>query len=77
MKHVLTTIALAISAPLLLAAAAPAQPGNAPSAAPKKFTAEYREPRHLQIYHRVKARKVLEELTEFMSPLQLDHDLSS
>ena len=36
---------------------------------------EYQEPRYLKTYQRLKARQVLEELDELMSPLRLDHDL--
>jgi hypothetical protein len=36
---------------------------------------EYKEPKYLHIYQRVKARRVLEELDQLLSPLKLDHPL--
>ena len=77
MKRVLAAIALAVAipGPIIHPTASEAQqPAAAPQPA-KNFSVEYREPRYLGIYQRVKARKILEELAEFLSPLQLDHDL--
>jgi hypothetical protein len=40
-----------------------------------KISIEYKEPKYLGIYQRVKARRILERLDQLLSPLQLEHPL--
>jgi Putative metallopeptidase len=40
-----------------------------------KISIEYKEPKYLGIYQRVKARKILEGLDQLLSPLRLEHPL--
>lgn len=78
MTRALTAVA-ALSVSLAGLAAYPivsqAQFAQPEAAAAKKFSVEYREPRYLAIYERLKKRKILEELAEFMSPLRLNRNL--
>jgi hypothetical protein len=76
MRRILTATALAMALPGVMfhSTASQAQPAPKPQTT-AKFGVEYREPRYLGIYQRLKARKILEELAEFMSPLQLDRNL--
>jgi len=79
MKCFLSAIAVGLlitvgAMPHVRAANAQASPTGQPQAG-KSFSIEYREPRYLGIYQRVKTRKVLEEFAEFISPLRLDHEL--
>jgi hypothetical protein len=85
MKRALTAIVMSMSMSVFAAyptgsQAQLAQPEASPAKQPeasagKKFSVEYREPRYQKIYERVKQRKILEELAEFMSPLRLKNDL--
>jgi hypothetical protein len=65
--------ALAIAAAVMTAQAAAAQ---SPELHNPDITVRYEEPRYLQVYQRVKARKVLERLDQLLSPLKLDHPLT-
>jgi hypothetical protein len=64
--------ALVLTAAVLIAPPAMAQPVQLHN---PKISVEYQEPRYLQIYQRLKARKVLERLDQLLSPLKLDHPL--
>jgi hypothetical protein len=71
MKRILKTLAMVVAV---------IGPASAQSPAPSdlhnpNISIEYKEPKYLHIYQRVKARKVLEELDQLLSPLRLDHPL--
>jgi Putative metallopeptidase len=74
MKRLLTALALIFVIPIIFPTPGKAQ-SPAQAQAGKTFSIEYRAPRYLGMYERVKTRKVLEEFAEFMSPLRLEHDL--
>jgi hypothetical protein len=71
MKRILTALAIAVA----VAGPAGAQSPAASELHNPNISIEYKEPKYLHIYQRVKARKVLEELDQLLSPLKLDHPL--
>jgi hypothetical protein len=71
MKRILTALSLAIT----VTGPAGAQSGAASDLHNPNISIEYKEPKYLHIYQRVKARKVLEELDQLLSPLKLDRPL--
>jgi hypothetical protein len=73
MKRILTTLAMAVA----VAGPAGAQSPAASELHNPNISIEYKEPKYLHIYQRVKARKVLEELDQLLSPLKLDHPRTS
>lgn len=74
MKRIVTSAMLTFAATAILSSAATTQPATA-EPAPGKVTVNYVLPPYQHIYEKLKQRKVLEELGEFLSPLKLKRDL--